>query len=309
MQYPSLITFLNEHYPGPLEIEARLATNGQREAYRVRGPGGLYVAKLTDPGRAEQTVRADVGTPAFLAQQGFPAPRPVAARGGQLYLPYGDRFAYLYEYLPGEHPSLQHSFYIRLGSLLARLHALPWEGSGVPESGYRPPEMLQSLRESLQVVAPPEQRALLPELLERIECFPDFSGLPRGIIHSDPYLVNLIEAPGGELWLIDWEDGGISYPLLDVGYVLAHLCTFSARDRTRLGLPGPAEGVLWRPDWSEAFLQSYQAVRPLTPAEQALLPDAIRLSFLVYLPMWGTQELVMDNYLRMKMLESGEAGV
>jgi hypothetical protein len=80
-----LTDFLNAHYPcGPFVIEASLETSGHRQAYRVRGAEGSYVCKLTDPGRPEEVVRADVGTPAYLSAQGFSAPRTVAARGGEL---------------------------------------------------------------------------------------------------------------------------------------------------------------------------------------------------------------------------------
>jgi hypothetical protein len=225
-----------------------------------------------------------------------------------------------------------------LGGLLARLHSLPVGGEvpaassgaegrlAVPESGYRPEQNLPGLRDALRQVdsfigeagplTPREQRAIVPELLELIERFPSFDRLPRGIIHSDPYFVNLIETPAAssgveappavpanDLYLIDWEDGGVSYPLLDVGYVLAHLVTFTPRDRAVWGVPGPESGPNWRPDWGREFLDAYQAVRPLTAEEQRLLPDAIRLNFMEYIPNWGTSELILDNYLRMKMVE------
>jgi homoserine kinase type II len=303
MNNQDLIEFLNRRYAGPFTIQSRLKTNGLREAYRVQGPGGVYVVKLTDPGRAEQTVRADVGTPAYLASHGFPTPRPVPASDGRFYLPYGDRFAYLYEFLPGTHPRPSTIFYQRLGSLLARLHNLSCDGADIPESAYRPAEVLTNVRETLLQVGPADQRALVPELIEIIDNFPDFSGLPKGIIHTDPYLDNLIEGPDGSLALIDWEDGGISYPLLDVGYVLAHLSTFTARDREKWGVPGPPNGLLRRKDWEEQFMKAYETVRPLTESERSMLPDAVRMSFIVYIPMWGTDELIIENYERMHMAE------
>ena len=313
MKTPGLPEFINENYPaGPFTIAATLETNGQRRAYRLEAPGGRFVVKLTDPGRPEEVVRADVGTPLYLSGQGFPAPRPLPARDGRMYLPYGDRFVYLYEFIEGEHPLPREDFYRRLGGLLATLHSLPVPGEA-PKSGYVPREILAETRAMLLKVRsfvgdPGEltgeaQRAIVPELLEMIDRFPSFTGLPRGIIHSDPYFVNLIEAPGGELYLIDWEDGGVSYPLLDVGYVLAFLCSFTPRDRVQWGVPGPETGLVARPDWGEAFLSAYQAARPLTAEEQRLLPDAVRLSFLVYMVDWDGGELILDNYRRMKLFD------
>jgi Ser/Thr protein kinase RdoA (MazF antagonist) len=227
-------------------------------------------------------------------------------------LPYGDRFTYLYEYIPGDHPRPRAEFFRRLGTLLARLHSLP-VGEGVPESAHRPEQILPGARQALlacdSFIGDPgelslvEQQAVAPELVDIIDRFPSFDGLPTGIVHSDPYLVNLVETPGGELYLIDWEDGGVAYPLLDVGYVLAFMDTFTARDRRMWGVPGPEHGPSYRPDWGREFLNAYQTVRPLEDEEKRLLPDAIRLSFIEYIPNGGTTELIVENYRRMKMVE------
>jgi Ser/Thr protein kinase RdoA (MazF antagonist) len=309
----SLIEFLNERYTdGPYAIQATFSTNGQRQAYRVQGASGCCVLKLTDPGREETTVRADVGTPAYLSSQGFPAPRPVAGRDGQLYYPYGDRFVYLSEYIAGEYPRPCTAFYHRLGKLLARLHNLPVNDE-THCSGYRPEESLPVVREALlradafigevDLLAPDARSAIVPELLEIIDRFPSFDCLPQAIIHTDPWLTNLIETSTGDLYLIDWEDGGVSYPLQDVGYVLSYMVTFTTRDRAMWGIPGPRSGPDWHPDWGREFLAAYQSVRPLNAEEQRLLPDAIRMSFLEYIPCWGTTELIVDNYCRMKLVE------
>ncbi len=308
-----LLEFLNDCYAnGPFAIETAFSTNGQRQAYRVRGASGCCVVKLTDPGRKEITVRADVGTPAYLTAQGFPAPRPLAGRDGRLYYPYGDRFVYLYEHIPGEHPRPCAAFYQRFGELLARLHSLQ-VSSETPRSAYRPEESLPIVREALlradsftgevDLLSPDARRAILPELLEKIDCFPSFDRLPQAIIHTDPWLENLIETPTGDLYLIDWEDAGVSYPLLDVGYVLSYMVTFTARDRAMWDIAGPPSGPDGHPDWGREFLAAYQSIRPLDAEEQRLLPDAIRMSFLEYIPNWGAGELIVDNYCRMKLVE------
>lgn len=306
---PAIELFLNSHYSvGPFHLDRKLHTNGQRLAYQASTPAGRWVVKFTDPGRAEAVVRADVNTPAYLSEQGFPAPRPLAARDGQLYLPYDDRFIYVYAYFPGEHPLPCDRFYTRLGELLARLHALPC--AYVPVSDYRPLAALTGVRDYLNRVErsarlPEDQRAILPDLYRLIDSMPSFEGLPRGIIHTDPYYDNLIETLDHQLALIDWEDGGISFPLLDVGFVVGPMCTFTARDRLRWQVPGPEQGLSWRPDWGERFLAAYESIRPLSSAERELLPSAIRFSFLVYIPMWGADEIILDNYVRMQMTAPG----
>jgi thiamine kinase-like enzyme len=155
----------------------------------------------------------------------------------------------------------------------------------------------------VDLLAPNARQAIFPELLEIIDQFPSFDRLPQAIIHTDPWLTNLIETPTGDLYLIDWEDGGVSYPLLDVGYVLSYMVTFTTRDRAMWGITGPSSGPDWHPDWGREFLAAYRTIRPLNAEEQRLLPDAIRMSFLEYIPNWGSTELIVDNYCRMKLVE------
>lgn len=308
LTYESLTAFLDAHYDGgPFQVETTFATNGQRMAFQIQGARARTVVKLTDPGRRESTVATDTRTQAYLANMGFPAPRIAAARNGALYVPAdalgAGRFLYCYDFIPGAAPHPGDSFYRRLGQVLAQLHTLPWEGL-VPISTYTPSAELPLVREMVAAAGEPGQESVTADLLGLIDRFPSFDDLPTGIIHTDPYFVNLLETPGGALYLIDWDDAGVSYPLLDVGYVLAHLCSFTARDRALWGVPGDPEGLLVRPDWAQTFLDAYQSVRPLTAPERQRLPDAVRLAFLVYSVDWGSHRLILDNYRRMKLVEA-----
>lgn len=311
VETPELIEFLNQQYPpGPYRFEAALSTQGNRQAYKLASPAGRFVAKVTAPERSEALVRADTATLDHLAQSGFPAAGPRRSRDGRLYIPFEGRFLYLYAYCEGRPPEVNEELYARLGRLLAWLHSLP--AGPASESEYRPESALAGVRLELErLLSQPgpvsgEERAAAQDCLERIHRFPDFTALPRGIIHTDPYLSNLLDGPdgaGGGLFLIDWDDAGVSYPLLDVGYVLAHLTTFTARDRRIWHIPGPEHGSLRRADWGRIFLTSYEAVRPLTNLERERLPAAVEFAFLVYIQDWETGRLLIDQYQRMLCME------
>jgi thiamine kinase-like enzyme len=187
------------------------------------------------------------------------------------------------------------------GALLARLHTLPVDNTA-RTSLHRPAALLDEVKEWL-LDAPdtPEQQRMAQEMLGMIAEFPSFEGLPESLIHTDPYFVNLVDGADGRLYLIDWEDAGISYPLIDVGYV-GHLSTYLPHDRLDLGLSGD-EAITWRPDWAQAFLDGYQAVRALTKREQELFPWAVRLNYLMYIWEWNERRIIPENYQRMKLLE------
>jgi Ser/Thr protein kinase RdoA (MazF antagonist) len=298
---PLLLPILQNQYDlRDVQVLQRFATNGRREAYLLQTDQGQMVLKLTDPGRAEELVKSDTAILDYLSGFAFPAPLPVFTRDKRLYLPYEDRFFYLYRFIAGRKPLPSAAMLADCGALLARLHSLPSEGAA-RISLHRPAYLLDEIQTWLRAAPKtPEQQAMASELLDICAAFPSFEALPGGLIHTDPYFVNLVETEHG-LCLIDWEDAGISYPLIDVGY-LGHLTTYLPHDRVNLGLPGD-EPITWRPDWAQAFLDSYQAVRPLNREERALFPHAVRLNFLMYIWDWEQQRIYPENYQRMKLLE------
>jgi Ser/Thr protein kinase RdoA (MazF antagonist) len=282
-------------------VAQKFATNGRREAYLLETEAGRFVLKITDPNRAEEVVRSDVGILATVARFDFPAPRPLYTRDRRLYLSLDERFFYLYQFVPGEKPQPSAAMLAECGALLARLHTLPVDETA-RVSQHRPDVLLAETREWL-LDAPdtPEQQEMARRMLATIAAFPSFEGLPETLIHTDPYFVNLVAGADGQLYLIDWEDAGISFPLIDVGY-LGHLSTYLPHDRQKLGLAGE-EPITWRPDWAQAFLDGYQAVRKLTRREQELFPWAVRLNYLMYIWDWDQRRIIPENYQRMLLLE------
>lgn len=279
----------------------QLDTKGQREAYLLESERGRLVVKLTDPGRPKHLVAGDTGILAYLERFDFPAPRMCRAIDGSLFLPYGPRFVYLYEYVEGKMPVPSAWMLGECGSLLARLHSLPLDGTA-RRSLHRPANLIEEIRPWIDAAPQtPEQQAIAAEMRCLVEAFPSFEGLPESLIHTDPYFTNLLEGVDGRLYLIDWEDGGISYPLLDIGY-LGHLVTCLPHDRAVLGLDGVSP-VSWRPDWAQAFLDGYQSVRTVSSRERELFSWAVRLNFMMYLWDWEEARFLPENFRRMKILE------
>ena len=114
---------------------------------------------------------------------------------------------------------------------------------------------------------PPLHAAQVPELVETMQ-----ADVPRGFLHGDPFLDNLLaeEGTGDVVGWIDWEDVAVGPLLFDVGCAIIGCCYRSMEgednqlDMTRL----------------TAFLNAYNAVRPLSATERELLLPFMRLALL-----------------------------
>ena len=297
-----ITAFLLAHYPfQTIRLGERLATKGQRQALLLQTEQGPYVLKISEPGRSEMTVRSDTGILSYLEKHGYPAPRLLQTLDGRDYLPYGDCFLHLYAYLAGQHPLPSKSFMEKAGRMLAQLHNLPSEAYG-RESSYTPRGIVEEVRGYFQRAQQTDQCTMAEDLLDRLDRLPSFDHLPRGLIHTDPYLVNWLEDPAGALTLIDWDDAGVGIPLLDVGYMVANLTTYPRHEAQRWGVEQTGQ-ITWREDWGRAFLAAYQEIHPLTGMERALLPAAIQLSVLAYMWDWDRQCLTEDNMVRLEIVE------
>src|SRR5512138_1106345 len=101
-----------------------LQIRGDRQTFLVSAQDEKLVVNVTHAGRNEATVAAETDILAHLAKHSFPAPPPVAACDGRLYLPFGDRFVSIYRYLEGALPQPDDAFFTTLGHQLAKLHSL-----------------------------------------------------------------------------------------------------------------------------------------------------------------------------------------
>jgi Ser/Thr protein kinase RdoA (MazF antagonist) len=226
----------------------------------------------------------------WLAARGYPAPRVVPTREGD---PVGVAACWLTlgtTFVPGR--ALARGQLGLLGAALGRLHALPVQAAasapgGVPGPGGTPAPGLASWHPAaaipaalarLDAVAP-----LLPEgwrplheqfratLLAVQAAAP---GLPRAMVHGDAWPRNAVVMLDGQAALIDWENGGLGLPVVDLGHCLmeSHLDP---------GLP-VGQPAAWdiQPDPGRvaAVLDGYTRGRQVHSAEREILPEGIRFA-------------------------------
>jgi Ser/Thr protein kinase RdoA (MazF antagonist) len=98
------------------------------------------------------------------------------------------------------------------------------------------------------------------------------AALPFAVVQGDPWPGNALVTTDGGVTLVDWENGGLGLPVVDLGHCLLE-CHLDP------GLPGDRPGA-WRiqpdPHRIAAVLDGYTQWRRLTGAELAILPEGIR---------------------------------
>jgi Ser/Thr protein kinase RdoA (MazF antagonist) len=95
-------------------------------------------------------------------------------------------------------------------------------------------------------------------------------GLPRAVVHGDALPRNAVVMPDGRAALIDWENGGLGLPVVDLGHCLME-CHLD---------PGLPAAFLIQPDPGRvaAVLDGYTRWRQVHHAEREILPEGIRFA-------------------------------
>ena len=232
---------------------------------------GCGTASITDwlQGRA--------ATLDWLAAQGYPAPRVVATREGDPIGVVGAWLTWATSYIPGRALAPGGGQAGLLGTALGRLHALgPAPGIGLASwhPGTAVPAALGRL-DAVEPLLPGEWRPLHAQFRSALLAVRAASpGLPMAVVHGGAWPGNVVVTPSGEAVLIDWENGGLGLPVLDLGYCLLE-CHLDA------GLPAGRAGA-WHvspdPGRVGAVLDGYARWRRRDDAERAALADGIRFA-------------------------------
>jgi Ser/Thr protein kinase RdoA (MazF antagonist) len=232
----------------------------------------------------------------WLAAHGYPAPRLVPERTGDPVGVAGPWLTMAATFVPGR--ALARGQLGLLGAALGRLHALPappaypmpepepgpgrGSGTGPPAVGpglasWHPaaiPAALSRL-DAVTALLPGEWRPLQEQFRATLLAIQRAApGLPRAVVHGDAWPGNAVVTPDGRAALIDWENGGLGLPVVDLGHCLME-CHLDP------GLPvGQPAAWLIRPDPGRvaAVLDGYTRWRQVHDAEREILPEGIRFA-------------------------------
>jgi Ser/Thr protein kinase RdoA (MazF antagonist) len=284
------------HHLGPSAVRRRSGSvHGELVAFEVTPPGQPpllirgYRADAPVPalfsGSAAETMRDFVvgraATLARLAEAGYPAPRPVRSRSGDLVGVAGTWLTWATSYVAGPVLGPSREQLHLLGTALARLHSIP-PGGGAPPgpppgpAAWHPAAAIAATLGRLSRVeglVPPDFQFLY-EACRRTtaEVSLGVAAVTEGLVHGDAWPGNAVQSAENEVTLIDWETGGIGLPVLDLGHALAecHLDSGLPPDQPDAWLVAPDEARV------AALAAGYSGVRTVPPAELDLLPAAVR---------------------------------
>jgi Ser/Thr protein kinase RdoA (MazF antagonist) len=271
------------------------SVSGTEVGYRMRQPDGdvvlvrayrcdvLLAPHLRGCGTASITdwLQGRAATLEWLAAQGYPAPRVVATREGDLIGVAGAWLTWATTYIPGRALAPRGGQSGLLGAALGRLHSLgappgPAAGMAPGLAPWHPATGIPATLRRLDAVAPmlpgkwrPLHEQFRRTLLAVRQAAPS---LPLAVVHCDAWPGNAVVTGDGEVTLIDWEYGGAGLPVLDLGQCLLE-CHFDP------DLP-PGQPGAWHiepdPGRIGAVLDGYARWRRLDDAERAALAEAIR---------------------------------
>jgi Ser/Thr protein kinase RdoA (MazF antagonist) len=265
--------------------------SGTEVGYRLRQPDGtavlvrayradvLLAPHFRGCGTASVTdwLLGRAATLDWLAAQGYPAPRVVATRTGDLVGVAGAWLTWATSDIPGRALPPGGGLSGLLGAALGRLHALG-PAAGVGLASWHPAAAVPAALGRLDAVAPMlpgEWRPLHAQFRQTVLAVRDAcAGLPVAVVHGDAWPGNVVLTPSGEAVLIDWENGGLGVPVLDLGYCLleCHLDPGLPRDSPEAWHIEPDPGRI------AAVLDGYARWRRLDDAERAALAEGIRFA-------------------------------
>ncbi len=277
---PLLINLIEKYYGMPVpESLALLHERDGQQVWMVRlvSDNITLTLRLCTSDRPYQKVLDSTVVLQFLSQIEFPAPRLQLTRQGEPVFEWQSGcWAYATEFLEGREPPNDLKTLNEVGHLLGRLSLLEVDPAEFTARADWLDDLPVALRRALAARTDPDWSLKAGEVAQVLTDLPvmEMRTLPQTLIHTDVHEGNLLRAPDGRLYLLDWEDAGLGEAVFDLALVLGWLCVWPA------SVP---DLYIFDEDSCRTLLKAYQEERTLGGHERRMLAPAIR-----YLMAWFT---------------------
>jgi homoserine kinase type II len=272
--------------------------------------GGRRFFLRVNEGKTDADVAFEAEVLRFLAEARFPVPALLPAADGAPFARVAGRQAMLFEYAAGEEArgaALTPERCRRVGERLARLHDLAGAFPGDRPNPYGPPRVagwLEALRPDGG--GDPEVRAALPLLEAELARASALPGAPRGLVHGDLFVDNVLWIGGRVSAVLDWEMACTDAFAYDLGVALSAWCYGDRYDPAR----------------ATALVSGYRGARRVEPETLGALYPWTRFAALrfaasrihgYHLAGLGADRLVRKDWRRYRdrlaaLVEMGEPG-
>jgi homoserine kinase type II len=237
-------------------------------SYHLWAGGERWFLRVAEAAsEAEAAFEAEVQRYLFSAR--FPVARPVATADGRPFALVAGKPAMLFAYAPGEHlarAAVTPDHCRRIGEQLGRLHDLAG-GFGAERANPYGPERVAAWLEGLRDGgADGEVRAALPLLRQELVAAGQLPGAPRGLVHGDLFIDNVLWLGERVGYLLDWEMSCTEAFAWDLAVAVDAWCYTDQHDHLR----------------AVALLEGYRARRRIEPETVAALHAYARFQALRY---------------------------
>jgi homoserine kinase type II len=212
--------------PSRFEPEPRGAVN---TGYHVWSGDHRYFLRVNETGAgAESAVRFEAEVHRYLQPAQFPVPELFLAKDGRPFAEVAGKPAMLFAYAPGEVLALEAvspERCRRLGEQLARLHELAAGFGSSRPNPFGPAWVAARLEAAIAARAGGEEAALaLPLLRDELALAAALPGAPRGLIHGDLFVDNVLWIGDRVSALLDWEMSCVEPFAYDLGVAVNAWC-------------------------------------------------------------------------------------
>lgn len=310
MNDAQIATVIQVNYGYQIISIERLQERASRIVAKLVYKTGIAIAKINTDPAAYARIKRDLYFAAYLATYHLRVPQLFPTTNGSLFVESANGLLYLCAFIAGEQPKSGQAFCAKAGELLGQLHALPITtyphreqftlADEIPylRSGYQRCAALHSARHAQQIGQALEQLA-------------NVRSPHTTLIHTDFFRENLRMTLAGKLYLLDFDDGGLGNPLLDVGYFIATELledTFypavSASPLQSFSEQLVKSGhVTLNRENLQTFLAAYRRHRPLYATDLADLMAYTTFSVLWYMYDWKNVRIGGTNMRRFDWLQ------
>ena len=210
--------------PSQARAEPRGAVN---TGYHLWSGGHRFFLRVNE-GKSEQEVRFEAEAQQYLHAARFPVPELRLALDGRPSMEVSGKPAMLLAYAPGEElapAALGPERCRRVGEQLGRLHELAAGFAASRPNPYGRTWVAERVRELASAGdADPERAAVLPLLQDELAVSARLPGAPRGLVHGDLFVDNVLWIGDRVSALLDWEMSCIDAFAYDLGVALHAWC-------------------------------------------------------------------------------------